>query len=160
MALNMDKQGSSDPMKPLIDNMESDIKALLLYADRDQEISRLDIIKRLEESNEESTREFLNLVRSRDSGNEVRLIIATFGEFVLSVFLFIIGILMIIPTFYEINPSYTIFYYYYSVLKSSYDLSGLIFLPAVINFLISIILILSGVTALRNAKDTIRKVFR
>ncbi|MGP6220074.1 hypothetical protein [Caldiplasma sukawensis] len=156
----MDTQGSSDPMKPLIDNMESDIKALLLYADRDQEISRLDIIKRLEESNEESTREFLNLVRRRESRNEVRLIIATFGEFVLSVFLFIIGILMIIPTFYEINPSYTIFSYYYSILKYSYHLSGLIFLPAVINFLISIILILSGVTALRNAKDTIRKVFR
>jgi hypothetical protein len=156
----MDSKQNEDLLEPLIDSLELDIKSLIILSDKRTDISRSDVVRRLENSDSEEVREFMSLVKTGSKGSDLGIMLVTLGEFLLSSFLFVAGILFVMPTFSSGNPSGFFLSYYGSALHDVSKFSGLTSLTLVINFLIAIILLISSFYTLRIARTNIRFLFR
>ncbi|MGP6240042.1 hypothetical protein ACNF40_06465 [Cuniculiplasma sp. SKW4] len=156
----MDQEKKEDPLDPLIDSFEINVKALMLLSDKDATITRSDVIRRIENSSSEEVREFIEIIRTARKGNDLSILLATAGEFLLSAFLFILGIILVVPTFSSAGNSNIFFSYYVSGLKYAEIRSGYFQLALFINFLTALILLFAGFFTLRTARVNIRYLFR
>ncbi|MCL4344932.1 MAG: hypothetical protein M1496_01025 [Candidatus Thermoplasmatota archaeon] len=156
----MDEEKREDPLDPLIDSFEISVKALMLLSDRDDTISRSDIIRRMENSSSEEVREFIDIIRTARKGNDLSILFSTVGEFLLSAFLFILGIILVVPTFSSGANSNVFFSYYVNALRFAEISSGYFQVALFINFLIALIVLFAGFFTLRTARVNIRYLFR
>jgi hypothetical protein len=156
----MESNKKEELLSPLIDSLEVSIKGLMILSDKEADISRADVIRKLENSNEEEVREFLNLIKEERKGSDINILFATLGEFLLSSFLFVMGILFVIPTFFGGNASGYLLNYYENALHSISETTGLTSLTIVINFLVAVVLLLASFSTLKTARMNIRFLFR
>ncbi|MCL6014698.1 MAG: hypothetical protein M1323_03615 [Candidatus Thermoplasmatota archaeon] len=156
----MESNKKEELLSPLIDSLEVSIKGLMILSDKEADISRADVIRKLENSNEEEVREFLNLIKEERKGSDINILFATLGEFLLSSFLFVMGILFVIPTFFGGNASGYLLNYYGNALHSISETTGLTSLTIVINFLVAVVLLLASFSTLKTARMNIRFLFR
>ncbi len=156
----MESNKKEELLDPLIDSLEVNIKGLIILSDNEKDISRADVIRKLENSKEEEVREFLNLIKEERKGTDVNILLATLGEFLLSSFLFVMSILFVIPTFFGGNASGYLLNYYGNALHSISETSGLPSLTIVINFLVAVVLLLASFNTLKTARMNIRFLFR
>ncbi len=156
----MADEKAEDSLDPLIDNFEINVKALMLLSDKEDSISRADIIRRIENSSSEEVREFIEIIRTARKGTDLEIIISTVGQFILSAFLFILGIILVIPTFSSGSNSDVFFGYYTGVLKFAQVKSGFFQMALFINFLLALLLLFAGFYSLRTARMNIRYLFR
>ena len=156
----MESNRKEELLTPLIDSLEVSIKGVMILTNNEKDVSRGDVIRKLENSNDEEVREFLNLIREKRKGTDFNILMATFGEFLLSSFLFIMGILFVIPTFFGGNASGYFLNYYGNALHSVSDYTGFASLTLVINFMVAVLLLLASFNTLRTARMNIGFLFR
>jgi hypothetical protein len=82
------------------------------------------------------------------------------GEVLLSSFLFVVGILFVVPTFFGANASGYLLSYYGNALHSVSQLTGITAITIALNFIVAVLLLLSSFYTLRTARMNIRFLFR
>jgi hypothetical protein len=156
----MESKDKDDALSSVINTLELDIKAVIQVSDQRTEISRADVMRKLENSNSDEVREFLKLVRDDHGGSDIGILFITVGEFLLSAFLLILGILFVIPTFEGRGLTAYMLNYYGHVLNDLTQGGTLISLGILVNFLVAVILLLAAFYALKTARNNMRFLFR
>lgn len=156
----MESKDKIDTLSPIINTLELDIKAVIQMSDQKTEISRADVMRRLENSNTDEVREFLKLVKDSNKGSDLGILFITAGEFLLSAFLLILGILFVIPTFEGRGLTSYMLNYYGHVLNTLTQGGALISLGILVNFIVAIVLILAALYSLKTARNNMRFLFR
>ncbi len=156
----MDNKQSEDIISPILNSLELDMKALIQISDQKTEISRADVMRKLENSDIDEVREFLNLVRDEKKGTDIGILVVTVGEFLLSAFLLILGILFVIPTFEGRGLTSYMLNYYGHLLSDVTQGGALVTLGILVNFLVAIVLLIASFYTLKNARSNIRFLVR
>ena len=150
----MEEQDVKNPLEPLLEQLKLDIKGVMLLSDREESVSKLDIVRGLSES-EPSVQKFISILREGSEQRVHHLVLTAIGQFLVSAFLFSWGIFIIFPALYPKFSTEQFLSYYASGITYTGKITGFYEISIILSFLLAVFLLISAFFTIRVAQNSI-----